>query len=104
MPFSMRQQKLDKLCRTCKIDRSRLTKYCRGVSPASPVLWGGSYVGMPSPRSQYYQVNQPYSQGVSSSVVAFVCQSTVVTCYARVDGKPVRVLAHPVYSRFSISF
>jgi len=40
MPFSMRQQKLDKLCQTCKIDRSRLTKYCRGMSPASPVLWG----------------------------------------------------------------
>jgi len=28
MPFGMRQQKLDKLCRGYKILRPRLTKYC----------------------------------------------------------------------------
>jgi len=30
MPFSMRQQKLEKLCRGYKVLRPRLTKYCRG--------------------------------------------------------------------------
>jgi len=36
MPFSMRQQTLDKLCQRYKILCFRLTKYCRDVSPVSP--------------------------------------------------------------------
>jgi len=43
MPFSMRQQKLDKLCRTCKIDRPRLTKYCRAC-PRRPRCFGGGVI------------------------------------------------------------
>ena len=34
--FSMRQQKLDKLCRGYKILRPRLTKHCRGRVPGVP--------------------------------------------------------------------
>ena len=36
MPFGMRQQKLDKLCRGYKTLRPRLTKYCRGRVPGVP--------------------------------------------------------------------
>jgi len=36
MSFSMRQQKLDKLCRGCKVLRPRLTKHCRGRVPSVP--------------------------------------------------------------------
>jgi len=36
MPFSMRQQKLDELCRIYNILRPGLTKYCRGRFPCVP--------------------------------------------------------------------
>jgi len=36
MSFSMRQQKLDKFCRGCKVLRPRLTKHCRGRVPSVP--------------------------------------------------------------------
>ena len=45
MPFSMRQQKLDKLCRGYKVLRPRLTKYCRDVSPVALTPMVRRYAG-----------------------------------------------------------
>jgi len=40
MPFSTRQQKLDKLCWGYKILRPRLTKYCQGRVPGGVDAYG----------------------------------------------------------------